>query len=286
MSTPTVPKSQQKKLRAHFAFTGLPFRKNVGAHQMFDSTSQRELLQGLRLWLEVGGLALVTGPSGAGKSITLRRFVRDLPQDRYTVLSFGQIPTTPAGFLRALSRRLDLRPRMHTVDMFDSARDQLVCWRERHGTHPVLVLDDAESMKSPTLDLVRLLTAADLDADDRFSVLISGTEALLKTLRQPQLESLRTRFAYAEALRPFSVEDTRNYVRFHVQYAGARDDILSDAAMTALFHASQGVPRAINQLALQALITAAVRGLDVIDGNTMKRVIHAHPLYSRTGSQG
>ena len=85
MNTPTIPKPQQLRLRAHFDLAGLPFRKNVGAHQMFDSQSQRELLVGLRLWMEIEGLALVTGPSGAGKSITLRRFVRELPQDRYTV---------------------------------------------------------------------------------------------------------------------------------------------------------------------------------------------------------
>ena len=32
---------------------------------MFDSQSQRELLHGLRLWMEIEGLALVTGPSDA-----------------------------------------------------------------------------------------------------------------------------------------------------------------------------------------------------------------------------
>ena len=66
MSTPTVPKLEQRRLKAHFGLAGLPFRKNVAAHQMFDSQSQRELLAGVRFWLEVQGLALVTGPSGAG----------------------------------------------------------------------------------------------------------------------------------------------------------------------------------------------------------------------------
>lgn len=286
MNTPTVPKPQQKRLRAHFAFTGLPFRKNVTAGQMFDSSSQRDLLHGLDLWLEVGGLALVTGPSGAGKSISLRRFVRELPRRRYAVLSFGQIPTTPAGFLRALSRRLGLPARLHPVDMFEAARDYLASCHERHGVHPLLVLDDAEGMAPGALDLVRRLTAANLDAEDRFSILMAGTDKLLDSMRQPGLEPLRTRFAFVEALRPFGVEDTRNYVRFHLQHAGARDDVLSDAAMTALFQASQGVPRAINQLGMQALIHAAVRGLDAIDGDTMKRVIHAHPLYARVGKQG
>ena len=41
MNTPTLPLPQQKRLRAHFAFTGLPFRKGVAANAMFDSTSQR-----------------------------------------------------------------------------------------------------------------------------------------------------------------------------------------------------------------------------------------------------
>src|SRR5690606_15770993 len=131
MNTPTVPPAQQARLRAHFALTGLPFRKSVPAQHMFDSTSQRELVHGLKMWLDIRGLALVAGASGTGKSISLRRFVEELPRERYAVLSFGQVPTTPAGFLRALSRRLDLRPRNHTVDMFDAARDCLNGWREQ-----------------------------------------------------------------------------------------------------------------------------------------------------------
>lgn len=280
MNTPTVPQAQQMRLRAHFAFTGLPFRKSVPAQRMFDSVSQRELVLGLKMWLDVRGLALVAGPSGTGKSISLRRFIDELPRERYAVLSFGQVPTTPAGFLRALSRRLELRPRLHLVDMFDAARDCLGGWQERHGTHPILILDDAEGMTVAALDIVRRLTAADLDAEDRFSVLITGTEPLMRALRDPTLEPLRTRFAYVEVLRPFSIEDTRNYVRFHLAHAGSREDVLTNDAVTAIFHASQGVPRIINQLGIQALIHAAVRGLDVIDGDTMKRLLHAHPLYA------
>jgi type II secretory pathway predicted ATPase ExeA len=283
MNTPTIPVPYKARLQAHFGFTGLPFRKNVAAHQMFDSQGQRELVHALHVWLEVRGLALITGPSGAGKSISLRRFLRELPQDRFATISFGQIPTTPVGFLRAMSRRLELRTRLHGVDMFDAARDCLATWSERHGVHPVLVLDDAEGMSAATLDLVRRLTAGDLDAEDRFSLLISGTEALLRTLREPTLEPLRTRFAYAHGLRAFSLDDTRNYVRFHLQQAGSRDAVFTDGAVTALFHASQGVPRAINQLALQALVNAATNGLDAIDDAQFKRVILAHPFYELGG---
>lgn len=280
MNTPTIPTAQQRRLQAHFGFTGLPFRKSVVATRIFDSESQRALRHGLLLWLEVQGLALVTGPSGVGKSISLRRFVDELPTDRYTVHRIGQIPTTPNGFLRALTRRLGLRPRMHVADMFDDVQQALARHPDEHGTHPVLLLDDAEGMRTGTLDLVRRLTAQDLDSVERVSILLAGTEQLLHVLRDPVLVPLRTRFAYAHALRAFGLEDARNYVRFHLNGSGGHEQQFTDDAIQAVFHASQGVPRQINQLALQGLMEAVVRGLDAVDGQLMKRVLQAHPLYA------
>lgn len=279
-NTPTIPQPHQQRLRAHFGFTGLPFRKNVKIGNMFDSQSQRELRHGLALWLEVRGLGLVTGPSGVGKSISLRRFVADLPNDRYVVHHFGQIPTTPLGFCRALARRLDLRPRLHLADLFEDIRSTLGTHTDDHGTHPVLILDDAEGMRPKTLDLVRRLTAHEMDGEDRVSILLAGTERLLATLRDPVLGPLRTRFGYAHQLRPFGVEDARNYVRYHVEASGVQSRVFSDGAIQEAFNASQGVPRQLNQLALQALIDAVVHGTDEVDHRRMRRVVQAHPLYA------
>lgn len=284
MNTPTLPVPQQKRLRAHFGLSGVPFRKNVAAAQMFDSESQRDLRHGLVLWLELRGLALVTGPSGVGKSISLRRFVEELPADRYAVHRIGQIPTTPTGFLRALSRHLGLRPRLHLADMFDDIQQALARHEDEHGTHPVLLFDDAEGMRAATLDLVRRLTAQDLDSAERVSILLAGTEDLLRVLREPSLAPLRSRFAYAHSLRAFGLDDARNYVRFHVAHAGGNERLFTEGAMTSLFQASQGVPRQINQLALQALVEAVVRGLDQIEAPLMKRVLQAHPLYENPRS--
>ena len=118
--TPT-PHPAKRRLRSHYAFTKMPFCKGMWARHMFGSESQRELLQGLELWTELKGLALVIGPSGVGKSITLRRFVEERDDARFRVLSFTYLPTTVNGFLRSLSRRLGLRMRMHTADCVGSA---------------------------------------------------------------------------------------------------------------------------------------------------------------------
>lgn len=277
-------RSQRRRLRSHFGFSKMPFCNSMWASRMFDSSSQRELLHSLGMWTEVKGIALVTGPSGVGKSITLRRFAQQLDEDRYRVIDFSYVPTTTTGFLRSLNRKLGLPMRAHTADLFDAAQTHLATFEQEHGPHPVLVLDDAEGLQVAVVDAIRRLTSYDLDAEDRFSVLISGTDELLETLRHSDLSPLRTRVSFAQSLKPFGLEDTTNYVRFHLGRADVDPKLFTDAAIKRLFQASQGRPRSINQLAVQALIQAAVLGRDTMDGDMMATLIAAHPFYQGFGA--
>lgn len=270
---------QKNRLRKHFGFSKAPFSRYMWAQNMYDSSSQRDLLAGLMMWLELQGIALVTGPSGVGKSITLRRFVKELDESRYRVVLLSTLPSTPVGFLRSLSRELGLGMRQHGADLFDQVRARLVELGRDEGPHPVVVLDDAEGLRVPVMDVLRRLTTANLDERDHFSVVLAGTDDLLHTLQVPQLAPLKTRVSYACALRPYGLEDTRQYVAFQLQRAAVDPRLLSDHAVKAIFQASRGYPRSVNQLALQALIAAAIAGRDTIDGDFMNQICKAHPLY-------
>ena len=283
MTAAPLPEHHKRRLQAHFALVRIPFRKAMGAHEMFDSRSQRDLLHGLHLWSEVHGLALVTGPSGVGKSITLRRFTQELDDARFRVVHLTHVPTTLVGFLRSINRALGLPMRIHASDLFDQAHAHLTAHGDEGGPHPVVVLDDAEGVRPEMLDLLRRLTAYALDADDRFSILITGTEALLRTLKDPALEPFVTRIGFACALKPFTLEDTRNYIAFHLQRAAAKAGLFSDDAVRKLFLASQGTPRRVNQIAMHTLIQAAVMGHDTITGEFLQSQLQAHPLYDPTG---
>jgi type II secretory pathway predicted ATPase ExeA len=281
----SVSKKQQRKLRSHFGFSKMPFNKNIWAAQMFDSSAQRELLHSLDMWIEVKGIALITGQSGVGKSITLRKFVQQLDDSRYQVIDFTYLPCTITGFLRSLNRKLGLPMRVHASDLFDAAQTHLAVFQKEHGPHPILVLDDAEGLRVQVIDAIRRLTSYDLDAEDRFSVLMSGTDEVLELLRHPDLAPLRTRVSYAQTLKPFGLEDTQNYIRFHLDRASLDPKLFSDVASKRLFQASMGCPRSINQLAMQALIQTAVLGRDTIDAELMDSVISAHPFYQSLGAE-
>ena len=272
--------THRRRLRAHYGFSKTPFHKSMKAAQMYDSLSQREFVAGLQMWTEVGGIAFVTGPSGVGKSIALRRFVAGLDDQRHHLVQFTYLPGTVGGFLRSLNRALGLRMRLHGADLFDAARDHLGGYEQAHGPHPIILIDDAEGLSPAVLDTIRRLTTHDLDGEQRFSVLLAGTEEITRTLRSHSLESLRSRITYAHTLHPFTIEDTRNYLRFHLERADVDPKLFSDDAAKKLFVASKGRPRHINQLALHALIAAAAIGRDNIDGKFMQQEIAEHPLYS------
>lgn len=277
-----LTRHQKKRLRAHFGLSKTPFHKSMKSRDMFDSRGQRELYQALLMWADLRGIALITGASGVGKSITLRRLVADLDETRFRIVRFTYLPTTVTGFLRSLSRSLGLRMRLHGADLFDTAREHLVTYENEHGQHPIILIDDVEGVSVPVLDAIRRLTAYELDAEDHFSVLLSATDGLLATLRHPTLDSLRSRIGYAQILKAFTLEDTRNYIAFHLERADVRADLFTEDAVKRVFQATQGKPRSINQLCLQALVQAVVRGLDRVDTKFMTSQINAHPLYQST----
>ena len=280
-----LTEAERRRLRSHFGFSRIPFTKAMRSTMMFDSLGQRELLAGLRMWVELKGIALVTGESGVGKSITMRRFVQGLDDARFAVIDFTYLPSTVTGFLRSLNRKLGLPMRLHGVDLFDQAQSLLVTQESEKGTHPIVVIDDAEGLTVSVIDALRRLTAWQMDQEDRFSLLISGTDELLRTLHHPDLASLRSRVVYAQQLRPFTLEDTRNYIGFHLERADVEIKLFSDDACKRTFQASQGRPRAINQLATQALILAAIHGRDNIDGRFMNELIGKHPLYQNLSAR-
>lgn len=285
MNGPDPGIAEKKRLRAYFGLTKIPFSKYMWASQMYDSASQRELRYGLEMWIEVKGLALVTGPTGVGKSITLRRFTKDLDESRYTVFDIAALPSTVHGFLRLFARRLGLAMRQHTADLFDAVQKQLTSHEQDRGTHPVVIIDDAEGLTPQIADVLRRLTIYDLDSEDKFSLLVSGIEDLLDVLHLHILEPMRSRFSFAQTLRPFGLEDTQNYIRFHLERADGDKNLFSDDAVKKIFQASKGKPRTINQLAIQALISAAVQGRDNIDGTFLKNLLAAHPLFQGQGAQ-
>jgi type II secretory pathway predicted ATPase ExeA len=270
---------QRMQLKSYFGFSKIPFTKHMWATKMFDASAQRELIDSLHLWLETRGIAILYGPPGVGKSISLRRFKAELDDRRYDLYYLYHLRVTTTGFLRSLCRSLGLPVLYHQADLFDAISTFLAQYEDRSRKHPILIFDDGDGLSDPLLELLRLLGNFAMDSEDRFSFILSGSQRLALKLKQPQNEAFRQRIVFSHSLRSFSIEDARNYIRFHMQRCEGPGELFTDEAIQLIFHLARGLPRLINQVALQAIIRAAVRRVDHIDESFLKQQVLNDSLF-------
>ncbi|MHC9543351.1 MAG: ExeA family protein [Vulcanimicrobiota bacterium] len=272
------PQGDHVRLQSLFGFSKMPFTKYIWSSKMFQARSQKELIEGLRYSLEVKGVSLVIGSPGLGKSISLRRFKEDLSTQYFQPFYLWNTRTSPVGFLRSLCRIFQIQPYHYIADMFDAVSEYLGSLEENTGKYPLLILDDCDNLSREVLENIRLLMNYQMDSEERFSLVMSGTEKLQSLLREYAHTAFRQRIVYCHLLRPFSFDDARAYVNYHLKRVDGPPEIFSDGAVNLIFQMARGVPRVINQVAIQSLIHAAVHGKEKIDENLIRQNVNINLL--------
>lgn len=274
----TFELSERVRLQSFFGFNKIPFTKYIWSSKMFEARSQRELLEGLHYSLEVRGISLVIGSPGSGKSITLRKFKDELSPQYYQPFYLWNTRVSPVGFLRSLCRTFQLPLRPYIADMFDAVNIYLGGLEDTLGKYPVLIFDECDNLSREVLEYIRLLMNYQMDSEERFSVVMCGTEKLQNILREHAHTAFRQRITYCHKLRPFSFEDARAYVNYHLTRVDGAPEVFSDGAVDLIFQMSRGLPRVMNQVAIQSLIHAAIHKKERIDENLIRRNVDINLL--------
>lgn len=63
------------------------------------------------------------------------------------------------------------------------------------------------------------------------------------------------------------------YVKHHLSLAGRSDTLFSDDALAVIHQASRGLPRAVNNLALQALVATFAQDKSIVDESAAKMAV-------------
>ena len=70
-----------------------------------------------------------------------------------------------------------------------------------------------------------------------------------------------------------SPDESASYLRHHLTLAGRDDALFSDDAIALLHQASRGIPRALNNLATQALVAAFADQKAIVDESSARAAI-------------
>jgi type II secretory pathway predicted ATPase ExeA len=251
-------------IEARFGLKKRPFDKSIPSRELYPWPGLTELAARLEMIKQARGLMLLTGEPGTGKTAALRRFVDALNHEHYTVCYLPLATVTNLDLYLQINRALggrDLRGKGVIFDEIQKGIAELA----RQGKVPVLILDEADLMRAPLFDELRILLNFEMDSKDPLIVILAGQPQLLAKLALRVHLPFRQRVAMRWRMPPLDEAHTRGYVEHHLHLAGRKQRLFTDEATLQIFVQSGGVPRAINNLALTAMYTAAFQSKDLVE---------------------
>jgi len=242
---------------SHWQLHEKPFENCCDPRFYYPGESHQAALLKLRYAVEnQRGGAVLAGPSGSGKTLALT-MLRVTLAEEYTPLVHLVFPQMSTDQLLAyladeLTGSVDNSP-VDDVQKSILRIEHFLADNARGGRHAVVAIDEAHLVdEGHTFEAMRLLLNFELAGRPGLTLLLMGQPGILLTLdRMPQLEE---RLGVKCLLRPFTEQETTEYVSHRLNVAGATRALFEPDALAALHRLTHGVPRRINRLCDLALL--------------------------------
>ena len=199
--------------------------------------------------------------------------VATLDASRFTTVYLANPLVGARGLHHHLVIALGGEPKFHRPALIAQTADLLAAEHDERRKSVVLVVDEAHLLSNEQLEQLRLLTNADMDARSPLTLILLGQPTLRRRLKLGHFAALDQRIALRYHLDGLPLEETVAYLKHHLALAGRSDPLFSDDAVQLIHSHARGVPRQINNLALQALIATYADGKGIVDQAAAKAAV-------------
>jgi type II secretory pathway predicted ATPase ExeA len=254
-------------IRAHFGLAHMPFGKDLAPGELHQHKSHAEAVARINWCIAEGALGLVTGEVGSGKTVAVRAATSALDPSRHHVIYLGCPAVGARGIYAAIVTALGRKPSFHNASLIPQAQTALAAEVDERGRRVVLVCDEAHLMTTEQLEELRMLTNdnASMDSRSTMACLLIGQPSLRRRVKLGILAALDQRIALRCSIAPMELAETGSYISHHLTQAGRSDRLFSDDAVSLVHQVSRGLPRAVNNLATQALVATYAGDKAIVD---------------------
>ncbi len=137
------------------------------------------------------------------------------------------------------------------------ALNEMLLERAQAGRTTALIVDEAHNFEWDVLEEIRLLGNLENRRGKLLQIVIAGQQELDVKLERPEYRQLKQRISLRCLLRGFDLDETEDYISSRMARAGVCDQtIVPREIVTEIHNRSQGIPRLINSICDNLLLTA------------------------------
>lgn len=261
--------------REFFGLQRKPFELTSDSRLLFLSETHRQGLATLKYGVvSNSGFLLLTGGVGTGKTTLINALVGELKDSHYLCLLSNPILEV-SDFYRYFAAKLGLRydgNKSHFLLMLSQLLEKCLVTNRK----VLLIIDEAHALPYDLFEEIRFLENVSAEQRNILSIFLVGQPELLGRLAEEQLRPVRQRVGIRFHLEALNGADVQAYINYRLTVAGrdkALGELFTDKALEYIHRATGGVPRVINVLCDNAMLTAYSRGAKQIDHNIIQECI-------------
>jgi type II secretory pathway predicted ATPase ExeA len=262
-----------ERLQAHYGFTRMPFGRDLAPGMLHRHASHNEAVARIHWCITERSIGVVTGEVGAGKTVSVRTVIAGLDTSRHTVIYLGNPMIGVRGIHENIVTAFGANPTNLSSRLVAQSTAALTAERDERGRTPVLILDEAHLLSYEQLETVRMLTNHAMDQDSPLACLLVGQPTLRRTMKLAVLAALEQRTGLRYTMPGMTSAETASYIKHHLGLAGRADPLFTDDAVDLIHSTARGFPRAVNNLALQALVATFAANKSLVDETATRSAV-------------
>lgn len=254
----------------YYGLKDKPFQITCDPRYLWLGEKHKEALATLRYGvLDNRGLVLLTGEVGTGKTLIINQFLSLLP--RYAIVATLSAPNlTRTDFYLMLADSYKLRLSNNSKAEFLIQMGKYLQKVNANMQRLILIIDEAQGLRHNVMEEIRVLSNIEFPGKKSSTIILAGQSEFNQTLLKEENKALAQRITLRYHLESLDLDETADYIKHRLKMAGSSQNLFHDEAIESVHRYACGIPRLINILCDNALLTGNVYNIHKLDADTIE----------------